>query len=50
MKLLCPTCHGKGTRDDPKCIGKPMRFLDQDGNAIPQVACQTCDGTGWVDK
>ena len=50
MKILCPTCHGKGTIDDPKCYGKVMCYLDEDGNAFPQVPCQTCGGSGWVEQ
>jgi len=50
MKVLCPTCGGKGTIGDPKCYNKPMCYCDRDGNSIPQVTCQTCGGTGWVES
>ena len=50
MKILCPTCHGKGTIGDPKCYGKAMCYCDMNGNSIPQATCQTCGGSGWVDS
>ena len=49
MRVLCPTCHGKRTINDPT-LHEPMAYLDKDGNSWPQVPCQTCGGSGWVDK
>lgn len=48
MRKLCPICHGKGTIDDPKCVGQ-MSYCGPTGEAWPQVYCQTCSGSGWVD-
>ena len=50
MEVLCPTCHGKGTVNDPKCMGKVMYYCDTAGNEFPQVICKTCNGTGWIDR
>ena len=49
MKLLCPTCHGKGTINDPKCSGT-MNYSGPNGESWPQVICLSCDGEGWVDR
>ena len=50
MEVLCPTCHGKGTVNDPKCMGKVMYYCDTAGNEFPQVICKTCNGTGWIKR
>ena len=49
MRVLCPTCRGKGTINDPKATG-PIMYCDKDGNACPQVICQTCGGGGWTGE
>jgi DnaJ-class molecular chaperone len=49
MKVLCPTCHGKGTIPDPKCSGMAMSYCGPNGEGVPQVICQSCGGTGWVE-
>ncbi len=50
MKILCPTCDGKGTIDDPKCIGRVMSYSGPNGETCPQVTCQSCYGEGWVEQ
>lgn len=50
MKILCPTCGGKGTIADPKLQGRAMCYAGPNGETCPQVYCQTCSGTGWVDQ
>lgn len=49
MTVLCPTCHGRKTIDDPTIRGS-MAYYDAQGNTWPQVCCQTCFGTGWVEE
>ncbi len=50
MKVLCPTCGGKGAIPDPKCVGLTMSYCGPNGEAVPYVCCQTCGGTGWVNE
>lgn len=51
MKVLCPTCGGKGAIPDPKCIGATtMGYVGPNGESVPYATCQTCGGTGWVEK
>jgi hypothetical protein len=64
VKILCPTCQGKGTIGDPKCIGRPLFYYNPltgdscplfyynplTGDSCPQVICQSCSGEGWVPK
>ena len=50
MRILCPTCNGTGTISDPKCIGKCMCYSGPNGETIPQVMCQSCWGSGWVEQ
>lgn len=47
-EVLCPTCHGRGEINDPKCYGKAMGYCDKNGNSMPQITCRTCAGNGWV--
>ena len=47
MKKLCPTCHGKGTTNNPKVEGD-MCYCGPNGEGWPQVRCETCAGSGWV--
>jgi DnaJ-class molecular chaperone len=47
-EVICPTCKGKGTVNNPKLRGKPMSYCDKNGNSFPQVDCRTCNGEGWV--
>lgn len=48
-KVLCLTCNGKGTIDDPKCYGQLIGYCGQNGERFPQVTCETCAGTGWIE-
>ena len=48
MNILCPTCSGKGSISDPKCVSQSMCYCGPNGEAMPQVICQTCWGEGWV--
>lgn len=48
MMILCPTCGGKGSIPDPKCIGIPMLYVGPNGEGCPYVFCNSCGGTGWV--
>lgn len=48
MRVLCPTCCGKGSIPDPKLIGVPMCYVGPNGEGCPHVFCQTCSGSGWV--
>ena len=48
MRILCPTCSGKGSIPDPKLIGIPMNYSGPNGDGCPYVFCQTCSGSGWV--
>jgi len=48
MKILCPTCHGKGSIPDPKLVGVPMGYCGPNGEGCPDVFCQSCGGSGWV--
>jgi len=51
MRVLCPTCGGKKTIIDPTIPdGVAMGYCDGQGNSMPQVACQTCGGSGWVEQ
>lgn len=50
MMVICPTCSGKGTINDPKASAGNMGYSGTDGERHPQVPCRTCQGTGWVDK
>lgn len=50
MKILCPTCGGKGSIPDPALMGQPMCYYNPyTGDSFPHVICQTCMGSGWVD-
>lgn len=49
MRVLCPTCGGKGTINDPKITGT-ISYCGPNGENCPQVICQSCGGTGWVEK
>jgi DnaJ-class molecular chaperone len=48
-RVLCPTCHGEGTIDDPRLRGALMSYWDG-RHSWPQVQCETCMGAGWVQK
>ena len=48
MTKLCPTCFGKGSIPDPKCVGVPMLYSGPNGEGCPYVFCNSCSGTGWV--
>lgn len=48
-KILCPTCSGKGTIDDPKCMGITMGYCGPNAERFPQVICQTCNCSGWIE-
>lgn len=50
MKELCPTCGGRGSIADPKCYGIIMGYCGPNGETMPMVLCQTCNGTGWIYK
>ena len=50
MKKLCPTCNGKGSIPDPKCIGIPMAYCGPNGERCPEVMCQSCNGSGWIEE
>ena len=51
MKVMCPTCGGKGTIADPKLQRQAMCYYDpHTGDSFPQVTCQTCGGNGWVEQ
>jgi len=50
MKVLCPTCNGKGTINNPKCNDMAMNYCGPNGETAPQVICQTCNGSGWIGK
>lgn len=50
MKILCPTCHGKGSIPDPKLNGVPMNYSGPNGEGCPHVFCQSCGGSGWVTQ
>lgn len=50
MKKPCPTCGGKGTIPDPKCIGTSISYCGPNGERVPEVFCQSCDGSGWVES
>lgn len=51
MKVICPTCNGRGRIPDPKIgYGVPMCYYDPNtGDSFPHVACQSCGTSGWVD-
>lgn len=49
MRVLCPTCGGKGSIPDPKCSGF-MNYCGPNGETSPHVYCQTCGGSGWVEQ
>ena len=49
LRVLCPTCSGKGSINDPKCMNLTMGYSGSNGEIIPQVICQSCYGTGWVN-
>ena len=48
MRVKCPTCGGVGTINDPKS-GPTMCYSGPNGEICPQVVCQTCGSTGWVE-
>ena len=48
MTILCPTCGGKGSIPDPKCVGIPMFYVGPNGEGCPYIHCNSCGGTGWV--
>jgi len=50
MKILCPTCQGKGSIPDPRCIGIVMSYSGPNGESCPYIICQTCNGTGWIEE
>ena len=50
MKILCPTCGGKGSIPDPICDGKCMCYCGPNGESVPYILCQTCYGSGWIEK
>lgn len=50
MTVLCPTCNGKGKIADPKCIGVVMSYCGPNGETVPYISCQTCGGSGWIEK
>lgn len=48
MRIVCPTCAGKGSISDPK-VSTTIGYVGPNGESSPQVICQTCNGEGWVD-
>lgn len=51
MRILCPTCGGKGTINNPKLTGAIYyNYSGENGEGCPQVSCQTCGGSGWIEK
>jgi hypothetical protein len=49
MQIICPTCHGKGTINDPKAPSV-LCYCGPNGETCPQVFCLTCGGIGWINK
>lgn len=50
MLIQCPTCGGRGSVPDPKCVGRAMLYYNPEtGNSCPHVTCQSCAGSGWVE-
>ena len=49
MRVVCSTCGGKGRIPDPLCRDMVMGYYGPNGERCPQVFCQTCSGSGWVD-
>lgn len=47
MKILCPTCAGKGFIPDPKING-PICYCGPNGERWPEIMCQSCGGSGWI--
>ena len=50
MRVLCPTCSGKGSISDPKCMNLTMGYSGPNGEIISQVICQSCYGSSWVEQ
>ncbi len=50
MQVLCPTCHGNGSIPDPKNVEETMSYCGPNGESVPYIICQTCNGTGFLDK
>ena len=50
MRTHCPVCHGKGTINDPECIGKMMAYCGPNGERVPQITCPNCAGEKFVGK
>lgn len=49
MRVLCPTCAGRGYIPDPKYYGRPVSYYNpHTGSCVPEIMCQTCSGSGWV--
>lgn len=48
MKIICPTCSGKGSIPDPKLVGTTISWSGPHGETVPPVVCQTCGGEGWI--
>lgn len=50
MLKPCPTCKGKGSINDPACVGRVMGYYNpHTGDCCPQIMCQSCAGSGWVE-
>ena len=48
MQVVCPTCGGRGSIPDPKCLYRPMCYVGPNGESVPHVMCWTCCGQGWI--
>ena len=48
MRTYCPVCSGKGTIDDPKCLGVVMAYCGRNGERVPQIICPNCWGAQFV--
>lgn len=48
MRTYCPVCRGKGTIDDPKCLGMLILYCGPDAERVPQMTCPNCFGAQFV--
>jgi len=44
MRMLCPTCRGKGSIPDPKYIGVPMFYCGPNGERCPTLLVKRVEG------
>lgn len=47
MQIICPTCAGKGSINDPQAPAT-LCYSGPNGETCPQVLCMSCGGTGWI--